>query len=141
MGASSHKLAAALAQRLNEIAPAPFRLSAEEGRVNIYVGDVLDTESFTPEIIEDETRDLSEVLFTASWSVLSALQDVISELTRDAWPSTDGRTMALPDVRVDADAVHLWYGDERAPMIRLPAIRLAEIMKAAADDLTSEQSS
>lgn len=129
MRASSHKLAAALARRLNDIAPAFFRLSADEGRVNIYNGDTLDTISYTPEFVEDETRELKDVLFTATWSVLSALQDVISELTRDAWPSTDRRTMALPDVRVDADAVHLWYGEERAPLIPLPPIRLDEIMK------------
>ena len=130
MGASSRKLAAALAQRLNDIAPAPFRLSAEEGRVNIYRGDVLDTISFTPDIVEDETRDLSEVLYTATWSVLSALQDIISEETHDAWPSTDGRTMALPDVRIGEEAVHLWYGEEEAPLVRLPAIRFDEIMEA-----------
>ena len=76
-----------------------------------------------------EPEALSEVLHLATWSVLSALQDVISELTRDAWPSTDRTTMALPDVRVDADAIHLWYGEERAPLIPLPSIRLDEIMK------------
>ena len=130
--ASSHKLAAALAQRLNNIVPAPFHLSADNGHVNIHNADVLDTICYTPDIVEDESRDLTDLLETVTLSVLSSVQDIISEETRDAWPSTDGRTMALPDARIDAEAVHLWYGEEESPLVRLPPIRLDEIMEGRA---------
>jgi hypothetical protein len=128
MRASSRKLAAVLAQRLNDIAPAPFRVSAEDGRVNIYIADALDTISLTADIVEDETRDLAERLWTAAESVLSALQDSVSEHTSLPWPSTDGRTMALPGVRWDGESIHLWFGpDEAAPVVSMPPISITEI--------------
>jgi hypothetical protein len=128
MGASSRKLAAALAQRLNDIVPAPFRLSAEDGEVHIYIADELDSWLLTAQVVEDESRDLAERLWTAVESVLSALQDSVSEHTRLPWPSTDGRTMALPGVRWDGESIHLWFGDdEAAPAVGIPPIGITEI--------------
>jgi hypothetical protein len=131
MGASSRKLAAALAQRLNDIVPAPFRLSAEDGEVHIYIADELDSWLLTAPVVEDESRDLAERLETAAESVLSALQDSVSEHTRSPWPSTDGRTMALPGVRWDGKSIHLWFGrDEAAAVVRMPPISITEISVA-----------
>jgi hypothetical protein len=130
MGVSSRKLAAALAQRLNDIVPAPLRVTAEDGEVYIYIADEFDSQPHIEMIIEDESRDLGKRLEIAVESVLSSLQDSVSEHTCLPWPSSDGRTMALPGVRSDAEAVHLWYGEEGAPVVRLPAIRFDEIMEA-----------
>ena len=129
MGVSSHKLAAALAQRLNDIVPAPFRLSAEDDGVHVYIADRWDS-TLTTMLVDNETYDLEKRLWTAVESVLSSVQDSVSEHTRLPWPSSDGRTMALPGVRSHAEAVHLWYGEEGAPVVHLPAIRFDEIMEA-----------
>jgi hypothetical protein len=131
MGVSSRKLAAALVQRLNDIVPAPFRMSAEDGEVRVYMADKLDSWLLIAQVVEDESRDLSERLWNAAESVLSGLQDSISEHTRDPWPSTDGRTMALPGVRWDGERLHLWFGDdEAAPAVGIPPINITEISTA-----------
>jgi hypothetical protein len=128
MAASSRKLSAALAQRLSDIVPAPFRLSAEDGEVHIYIADELDSRPFIAPVVEDESRDLGERLETAAESVLSELQDSVSEQTRLPWPSTDGRTMELPGVRWDGESIHLWFGsDEAAPAVGMPPISITEI--------------
>jgi hypothetical protein len=127
MPASSHKLAEALVSRLNNVVPPPFRLSAHSEVLHIYVGDALDTISSTLDIVEDETRDLTERLETAVHSVIDRLQDQISEHLGAPWPSLDGRRMAMPEVHSDGEWVHLWFGDRQAPVLSLPPIRIAEI--------------
>jgi hypothetical protein len=118
-----------LARRLNAVVPRPFRLLAEGGRLQFYIDNHLDSISDTPEIVDDESRELGERLLTIVDSVLSVVQDNISEHLRTPWPSTDGRAMAMPGVRTDTEFVHLWYGpDEAAPVIVIPAIPINEIM-------------
>ncbi len=128
MPASCRDLAIALECRLNDVIPAPFRLAAENGLIHMYIDEEPDGAISIVAIVEDETRELSERLESAVHTVLSMVQDDISEHLRTPWPSTDGRTMAMPGVRIDAEVVHLWYGGERAPVLRMPAIRIADIV-------------
>ena len=83
----------------------------------------------SPEIADDETRELGERLYTAVEVVLNSVQDSISEETRAPWPSKDGRAMATLGVRVGRDAIYLWYGDETAPVLEVPKIPFAEIVE------------
>ena len=83
----------------------------------------------SPEIADDETRELGERLYTAVEVVLNSVQDSISEETREPWPSKDRRAMAMPGVHVGGDAIYLWYGDETAPVLELPKIPFAEIVE------------
>ena len=128
MRVSSHKLATLLAQRLNGILPAPFRVEVRGFLLDLYVGEQWDTTSFALEQVGDETRDFAERLESAVHALLDPLQDSVSEFLHAPWPSVDGREMAMPGVRADSKAVHLWYGnDERAPVVGIPAIELAQI--------------
>jgi hypothetical protein len=94
----------------------------------MYFKDKWDVTSSTLSILEDDTRELAERLETAVYSVLSMVQDSISEYLRTPWPSTNGREMAMPGVRTDAEMVYLWYGGEKEPVISMPPIRIAEII-------------
>jgi hypothetical protein len=128
MRASSRKLATSLERRLNDVVPAPFRLRAEDGQMYLYIGSGWDVTSHTLEIVEDETRELTERLETAVYSVLNTVQDSVSEHLRTPWPSTNGREMAMPGVRYDGKSIHLWFGrDEAAPAVRIPPISITEI--------------
>lgn len=128
MDALSHNLADALARRINEVIPAGFRLAPEGGRVMVHVNGSLDGVITTPEIADDETRELRERLETAVYGVLNSVQDTITEQLRLPWPSQDVRVMAPPKVRAAADAIHLWYGDsETAPVLAIPQIPLREL--------------
>jgi len=118
--------------------PAPFRLSADGGQLLLYIGDELDVIFPGLRNVEDETRELAERLWGTVHAVLNMVQDSISERSRTPWPSIDGRQMALPGVRIDADFVHLWYGeDERAPIASIPAIRIADIASAGGSTSTN----
>ena len=131
MRASSPDLAAALVSRLNNLVPESFRLTAEDDQLHFYVAGELDTTTYALDVVPDETRELHERLETAVLSVLSTIQDSISEHLRTPWPSRDGRNMALPNVRVVREAIQLWYGDdEQAPVIAIPAIPMSEILTA-----------
>jgi hypothetical protein len=95
----------------------------------MYIGEELVTTFSGLDIVEDENREHAERLGWPVDSVLSMVQDNISENLRIPWPSIDGRHMAPPGVRVDTEFIHLWYGeDERTPVISMPAIRIADLM-------------
>jgi hypothetical protein len=128
MRASSRKLASALVSRLNDVVPTPFRLSALGNLLHIEVGETVSSMSSTLDIVDDESRDLTERLETAVDSVLNTLQDDISEYLCTPWPSLNGRMMAMPEVHSDGEWLHLGYGDRKAPILSLPSIRIADIM-------------
>jgi len=110
--------------------PAGFRLTPESGWLALHINGFLDGTVTSPELADEETRELEERLWTAVYGVLNYVQDSISEETREPWPSEDGRAMAMPEVRVGRDAIYLWYGDsETAPVLGLPKIPFAEIVE------------
>jgi hypothetical protein len=120
---SSHRLAIALARRLNAVIPAGFRLTPRESYVELRIDGAWHGASCSPEIADDDARELEERLDTAVYGVLNSVQDSISEHLRTPWPSTDGRKMAMPAVRVGPNSIHLWYGESEAEaVLRLPEI-------------------
>jgi len=131
MRPSSHKLATALATRLNAVMPAAFRLTPRDSYVELRIEGAWDGAITTPEIAADDSREVGERLHTAASGVLNSVQDSVSEHLRAPWPSADGRTMAMPAVRVSTIAIHLWYGESEAePVLRLAEIALGEIADA-----------
>jgi hypothetical protein len=131
MRPSSHKLAIALARRLNAVIPVGFRLTPQDSYLELRIDGAWDGTLCSPEIADDDTRELEERLHTAVYGVLNSVQDSISEHLRTPWPSTDGRTMAMPAVRVGANSIHLWYGEsESEPVLGLAEIALGEIASA-----------
>lgn len=126
-----------MAARLNEVVPIPFRVYAEGNVVGIEARDVPIGGAGASFIVdEDDDRTFGEKVETTVWAVLSSIQDDISEFLTESWPSVDGCGMAMPGARRDGAWVYLWYGeDEGAPVITMPAIRIAEI--AGTDGTTS----
>lgn len=62
-----------------------------------------------------------------AYELMSQVQDVIAESTREPWPLTvvDGRRdMAMAEAVIEGDELLMWYGDREAPALQLPAVRL-----------------
>ena len=117
-------LAVALAFRLMEVLPDGFSATGYGHRVTIWsprgwsaggwVG-MIDVVGREPANYEG-----------AAWNVLSKAQDVVSESTAMPWPRARGECLdlALPGARCSDGVLHLWYGDEGDPVLRLRPIDL-----------------
>jgi hypothetical protein len=59
--------------------------------------------------------------------LMSDVQDIVSEMTTEPWPLivvNGRRDMAMANAAIEEDELHMWYGDRKAPALRLPAVRL-----------------
>jgi hypothetical protein len=113
-----------LVSRLAEILPPGFAARAEAGNIHIDSPDGMGSATSLAHIDPEDAE--AEDYASAAWNVLSMAQDVVSETSGDPWPAAVGpsRDLAAPDTRVDDDAIHLWFGDEGAPVVRLAPIPL-----------------
>ena len=128
MAALSHRLAAALAARLDKVAPDSFAVRARGETVDVYSGEILLGGSTAATIVEDDDdRTLARKLESAVYSVLDIIQDCISEHLREPWPAYPGRRMANPGTRAEGTRVYAWFGDENAPALTLSPIEVSEI--------------
>lgn len=116
----ARELAAALAASL----PEGFTASAEGALVTIEPPDGAGVTSAL-DIESDEIGD-ADVYLDAAESMLSLAQDVVCESLDATWPSSGGVSVDLPipGARIDGDMLRMWYGDEDAPVLELPAVRL-----------------
>jgi len=130
MRASSRKLAALLATRLDEILPPSLSARAEGPRLSIFVGDEAQCGSAAAVLVEDDDDELDVRLETAIRAVLSGVQDCVIRHQREPWPES-GRQGALPmpGARVEQGLVQLWFGDERAPDVRLTPFERSQLME------------
>lgn len=126
---SPHNLATALATRLNELLPTGCRLAPlnHDPWLELYIEGAFDTTLSAIGRIGGEPRDVERRLESAIYYVLDSIQDSVMEHWRTPWPSTDGRSVALPRVRVTTNSIHLWYDSNEAPLIAIPEIPLSEI--------------
>lgn len=134
------RLAAALAERLAPVVPAPFRVEAEGGWLTLYHGTALDGSTPVGWVLDQEIDpadpDAAEWSFAhrarlVTDNALSSVQDAVSETTAEQWPALPGGGMALPGTRQDGASVHLWYGpDERSPVLSFSPISLASLQEA-----------
>jgi len=116
----ARELAAAVAASL----PDGFSATAEGETVTIEspdgtaVSTVLDLDA-------DDLGDL-DVCADAAEGVLSFAQDVVCEALDATWPSAGPMALDLPipGARFDGGVLHLWYGDEDAPVLSLRPVRL-----------------
>ena len=66
------------------------------------------------------------VLF-AALQLMSQVQDIVAELTTEPWPLVvvnNHRDMALADAAIEGDELHMWYGEQSAPALKLPSVHL-----------------
>jgi hypothetical protein len=128
MNVSSHDLAAALAERLNEVAPGGLSVRSAGASIEVVSGAQAVGGSPALEIIdENDDRSLQDRVETATRAVLSGVQDVIIENIREPWPGGSGSRgdVPEPDCRIVKQELLIWFGDETDPALTLPAVSLA----------------
>jgi hypothetical protein len=136
------RLALSLAERLDAVVPRPFRVVAEAGRVSLYDGEAWDSSSgvagvldqeIAPEVPAGDRGSFAWSAAMAAESVLSLVQDGVSEATTEAWPVLAHGGMALPGTRTDGERVFLWYGPdyqrELDAVVLFPPIPLVELLR------------
>ncbi len=116
----AQELAAVLAASL----PDGFTASADGETLTIETPDGTGV-STALDIDADDIGDF-DVYADAAEGVLSLAQDVVCEALDATWPTTGGGSVELPipGARADDGLVHLWFGDEDAPVLQLKAIAL-----------------
>jgi hypothetical protein len=129
MDASSRELAAALANRLNQIVPAGFavRVRPEGVSLNVYQdGQDLGGAAALEILADRDGRSAVEKIEAAVQAVLSDVQDRVIEAGNKPWPgeTQHGADLPMPDCRVTGDQLRLWFGDENAPVISVAPIAL-----------------
>lgn len=128
MPASSSSVARSLASRLNSVLPSAVRIIPDGGKLEIMIEGRRMGVVHTLERLEDDGVNFTRMLAGTVVSVLSLIQDDVSEYLRDPWPSRDGLEMAVPHGRLDAHALHLWYGEaEERAVVSLDAISMGEL--------------
>jgi len=128
---SATRLVSIIAQRLDPVAPRPFRvrpyardLAFDHPEWGFIMG---------AEFIEDETetRTAEELAQLIIGNALEALQDVVSESSKEPWPPLTPTAMAPVHVRSDGQRVYFWYGiSETAPVIGFEPIALNDVTRS-----------
>jgi hypothetical protein len=127
MNVSSHNLAIDISGRLNDFAPEGLSIGSANGAIEVYSGGQMVGSSPALDIIdENDGRSVTDRVETAVQATLSGIQDVIIEDIHGSWPGPPGpgTQLPLPDCRVAGDELLVWFGDEAAPALALPPIRL-----------------
>jgi hypothetical protein len=130
MSISSHRFARTLAERIGEILPPPLTVHVDGSLIDVYADGICQGGSGAAVIVEaDDGRTLRERVETAGRAVLSGIQDCVSEYLTRQWPAGADGQMAMPDVRVEAERVHLWFGAAEAATVTLRPIGLGELIE------------
>ena len=132
MAIDASRLVAELAVRIAPILPPPFQATADGTDFRL---DHPSDQCFTILLdwVEepDEDRSDAELAELVVNSVLSSVQDVVSEVSTEPWPALSPRVMAMPGTRCDGLRVHLWYGaDEESAVMPFAPIVVADVVQA-----------
>ena len=90
---------------MNDVMPTAVRLATDGCKVEVWIEGRRMGTITTLEHVDDEGRYSPRFVAGCVTGVLSVVQDDVSEFLRDAWPSRDGRTMAMPDARLDEQSL------------------------------------
>lgn len=122
--ASSRRFAAELADRLNEVVPTGFAVTAEDVTVELRRGDQFVGSTDMAELVEDSENldDLPANLETAARAIMSNIQDWIADATSDPWPGI--RSQPNPNARVQDQTLHIWFGDADGQVLSLRPLDL-----------------
>ncbi len=130
---SSTRFAAAIAARLNAVVPAGLSVRSIGSSVDVYGRRTSRHAGAGAEHIENEDgHTVGEMAEGIAWAILNGAQDGVMEILTEPWPvAADGRA-AEPGTRVQDDELRMWFGDERAPVVALQPIPIAELFEGAA---------
>jgi hypothetical protein len=128
---------------LEAVVPDPFRVRAEDDRVALYHRDAFDSsigvaavldQEVDPDAPAGERHSFAWFAAMVSESVLSSVQDGVSEATAEPWPPLSHSRMAYSGARTDGKSVYLWYGPdyerEAEAVIAFPPILVADLLNA-----------
>jgi hypothetical protein len=122
--ASSPGLAAGLASRLNEVAPAGFTVEAENTYVAVrHLGELVGR-SGAAQFLDsvDDSQSPVEAIERAARVILDTVQDYFVDISTRPWPGE--RSGADPGVLMSGSVLEMWFGDRRDPVLRLRALDL-----------------
>lgn len=132
MTIDASRLAAELAARIAPILPPSFQATADG--TDFQLDHRLSDRCFAILLdwLEepDEDRSDAELAELGVKTVLSSVQDVVSEASTEPWPALSRRIRAMPGTRCDGLRVYFWYGpDEQSPVIPFTPIVLAGVVR------------
>jgi hypothetical protein len=131
MSVRSHNIAAALAERLSEVAPPGISLRPYGAEIQVRQDERVVGSAPALEIIDDDDgRSLPDRLETAVRAALAGIQDVIMESLHDPWPEPSkllgspggGADLPHPDSHVTGTELLAWFGDASDPVLSLRPI-------------------
>jgi hypothetical protein len=128
---SPARFAEAVATRLNSVVPAGLSVRAEGTGVNLFDPAPWGASWAADFITRDDGRSVADRLASAAEAIMSSIQDEVMESTKEPWPSGPP-SATLPDARVIGAQLHMWFGDEANPVLRLRPIYLGEVANGAA---------
>ncbi len=82
-------------------------------------------------VAEEDGRSIINRVETAAWAIINFAQDAVMESTREPWPGGPAGG-AMPETRVIGEQLHMWFGNERDPVLRLQPVDLTELGSGAA---------
>lgn len=101
-------LAVELARHLDAAVPRPFSVTADEGSVIVSDGSISAATPVVELLDQDGAGPTADEVETATWAVLSAVQDAVSTGTAEPWPGCDA--LPLPGVELDDGVLRAWFG-------------------------------
>lgn len=111
---TSRELAALLSTRLREVVPAGVVVTADGADVVVRI-DGAESRNGTAAILDEDGSTVDEVV-TATYAILSHVQDAVAEVTTEPWPGT-GTVMPLPEAEIRDGRLLAWFGDREAPVL------------------------
>ena|ERR1041384_1796200 len=131
---SAERFASAIAARIQSVVPDRITVGAQGSAVSVYDqghwGD-WGYSQIADIVAEEDGRSIVERVQTAAWAIVSFAQDAVMESTREPWPGGPPGG-AMPTAQVIGEQLHVWFGDEDNPVLRLEPIELAELSDGAA---------
>lgn len=129
---SAPRLLAVLADRLDDVAPRPFRVRANGTDFLIdHPNGWWVKMGFAWIEDETETRSYAELADVVVRSALDELQDTVSEASKEPWPKHSPTTMAPVNIRTDGESLFFWYGvSESSPVIGFEPIALKDVARS-----------
>jgi hypothetical protein len=128
---SADRFAAALATRLNSVAPPGLSVNARGLVVGVCDPHWWGGSAIADIVAIEDGRPIAERVATAARAILNGIQDAVMETTKEQWP-VGSTGVGSPDVRVVGDELHMWFGDASKPILRLEALDLTEMVLGAA---------
>jgi len=128
---SPDRFAEAVATRLDRAVPAGLSVRAEGSGVSLYDPESWGASLAADILTDDDGRSIVELVETVARAIMSSIQDEVMESTREPWPGGPAGG-ALPNARVIGEQLHMWFGDEGDPILRLQPVDLTELAHGAA---------